>query len=130
VCFEVPSHYEITVQHKKLVGSAQRRSKGGVLQHGSLPLHGDLERITLGLRFPDYSTRQVASIRLLERAATLESLLGARLPWIQVAQAFRDAFSEALNLELQPGELTDVECILAEQLAREKYSGNEWTSRA
>ena len=38
VCFEVPSTYEITVNGKKLIGSAQARKKEGVLQHGSLPL--------------------------------------------------------------------------------------------
>src|SRR6185503_17032916 len=38
VCFEVPSAYEITVDGKKLIGSAQARKKEGVLQHGSLPL--------------------------------------------------------------------------------------------
>jgi lipoate-protein ligase A len=130
VCFEVPSHYEITVQHKKLVGSAQRRSKGGVLQHGSLPLYGDLGRITLGLRFPDDTARQIAATRLLERAATLESLLGIQLPWSQAARDFQAAFTEALDLDLQPGELTDAELALAEQLAREKYRDDDWTRRA
>ncbi len=36
VCFDVPSNYEITVHGKKLVGSAQSRKQGGVLQHGTL----------------------------------------------------------------------------------------------
>ena len=39
VCFEVPSAYEITVDGKKLIGSAQARKKEGVLQHGSLASH-------------------------------------------------------------------------------------------
>ena len=44
---------EIIVQGKKLIGSAQVRRQGGVLQHGSLPLVGDIGRICLGLCFPD-----------------------------------------------------------------------------
>ena len=55
VCFEVPSTYEITVDGKKLIGSAQARRKEGVLQHGSLPLTGDLTRICQALVFPDES---------------------------------------------------------------------------
>jgi lipoate-protein ligase A len=39
VCFEVPSNYEILVNGKKLIGSAQARRKAGILQHGSLPLY-------------------------------------------------------------------------------------------
>ena len=51
VCFEAPSSYEITVDGKKLIGSAQARRREGVLQHGSLPLVGDLTRITQALVF-------------------------------------------------------------------------------
>ncbi len=53
VCFEVPSHYEITVDGKKLVGSAQVRKFGAVLQHGTLPLTGDITRICDALVFED-----------------------------------------------------------------------------
>lgn len=42
ICFEVPSDYEITARGKKLIGSAQMRKYGGVLQHGALPLGGDV----------------------------------------------------------------------------------------
>ncbi len=92
VCFEVPSNYEITVAGKKLVGSAQARRRDGVLQHGSLPLYGDLSRITHALCYPDEQTRLEAGSRVLERATTLESVLGYRLEWDQVAQAFIKAF--------------------------------------
>ncbi|MEP7357949.1 MAG: lipoate--protein ligase family protein, partial [Anaerolineales bacterium] len=55
VCFEVPSNYEITAglggQPRKLLGSAQVRKRGVVLQHGTLPLHGDISRIVDTLAF-------------------------------------------------------------------------------
>jgi lipoate-protein ligase A len=41
VCFEIPSQYEISAGGKKLIGSAQARRLGGVLQHGAFPLGGD-----------------------------------------------------------------------------------------
>jgi lipoate-protein ligase A len=129
VCFEVPSAYEITVHGKKLVGSAQRRSQGGVLQHGSLPLVGDLSRITQALSFPTPADRRLAADRLLERAATLESLIGRAIPWEQAAVAFIRAFSQALNLELQPGVLSDAEQAHARQLVNEKYGHPEWNRR-
>ncbi len=72
VCFEVPSNYEITVLGKKLVGSAQARRHEGVLQHGSLPLTGDLTRITRVLNYPAETDRQHAAERIHLRAATLE----------------------------------------------------------
>ena len=81
VCFEVPSTYEITVGGKKLIGSAQARRKEGVLQHGSLPLYGDLTRITQALIFSDDSARQRAASRLLERATTVETVLNRIIDW-------------------------------------------------
>ncbi len=53
VCFEVPSDYEITASGKKLIGSAQVRKHNGALQHGSLPLCGDVSRICDALIFED-----------------------------------------------------------------------------
>src|SRR5918996_1504052 len=70
VCFEVPSSYEITVNGKKLIGSAQARKKEGVLQHGSLPLTGDLSRICQALVFENELARQAAAQRLLNSATT------------------------------------------------------------
>jgi lipoate-protein ligase A len=129
VCFEVPSNYEITVHAKKLIGSAQARRKEGVLQHGSLPLYGDLARITQVLAFEDAASRQTAAVRLLERAATAEAVLGTPLSWGQAADAFVAAFTETLNLELKPGEPTPAEWRNAEELVEKKYAHPDWTFR-
>ncbi len=129
VCFEVPSNYEITVAGKKLAGSAQARRKEGVLQHGSLPLAGDLSRITQALVFPDEASREKAARRLLARAATLQDILGYAVPWETAAQAFVSAFAHTLNLELLPGDLSAAETARAEELEREKYGHERWTGR-
>jgi lipoate-protein ligase A len=129
VCFEVPSIYEITAGGKKLIGSAQARRREGILQHGSLPLYGDLSRITLALKFPDEPSRQVAADRLLARAATAESVSGYALTWDQAAQAFAQAFSQVLNLELLPSELTPSEQQRASALAGDKYGHPSWNER-
>jgi lipoyl(octanoyl) transferase len=128
VCFEVPSNYEITVAGKKLVGSAQARRKDGVLQHGSLPLYGDLTRITQALVYPDQIARGIAARRLLEHAANTE-LLGYNLSWESAAAAFQAAFQETLGLELSEEPLTPAELQRAEQLVNEKYAHRSWTFR-
>ena len=127
VCFEVPSNYEITVQGKKLVGSAQARRREGVLQHGSLPLFGELERIIQALAFPDESSRQRAEQRLSLRATTAERILGAPLPWETAAAAFAQGFCQALNLELVPAPLTSGELEYAQHLVSTKFAHPDWT---
>jgi lipoate-protein ligase A len=129
VCFEVPSAYEITVNGKKLIGSAQARRKEGVLQHGSLPLTGDLARITDALIFADEAKRREAAQRLLARAATVESALGRPALWSDAAQAFVWAFETKLDLSFKEDELSESERERADELVREKYACDDWTKR-
>jgi len=129
VCFEVPSTYEITVHGKKLIGSAQARKREGVLQHGSLPLTGDLARICQVLVFDDESARRNASERLLARATTVESALGGAVSWESAARAFVGAFEAQLGLTFEGGELSESESQTADQLVREKYAHPSWTER-
>lgn len=129
VCFEVPSHYEITYQKKKIIGSAQARRREGILQHGSLPLYGDITRITQALVYSNNAARQNAAQRLLTRAVTVEAALGYRIEWETAAQAFATAFEKVLNLTLVPGELTPPEAQRAADLVSQKYRHPDWTER-
>ncbi len=129
ICFEVPSTYEITVDGKKLIGSAQARKKEGVLQHGSLPLKGDLARICQALVFKDEAARENAARRLLTRAATVESVLGVETAWETAAQAFVKGFEAQLGIHFQRGEMSRSESERAEELVKEKYANPAWTER-
>ena len=129
VCFEVPSNYEITTNGKKLVGSAQARKRDGVLQHGTLPLFGDLTRITQALSFPNEHQRQIASDRLLQRATTIESVLHRVISWDEAAESLITAFKDTLHINLELTELTSREIENAEKLEKEKYAHPRWTER-
>ena len=128
VCFEMPSEYEIAVGGRKLVGSAQWRARGGVLQHGSLPLHGDLGRIVDCLRFSQ-SDREGQRQIVRDRALTLELALERVLSFGQAAQSVADGFAQALNLTLVRGDLTDYERSLVVDLCRERYANAGWLDR-
>jgi lipoyl(octanoyl) transferase len=52
-CFMSVSRYELTVQGRKIVGSAQRRLRRSFLQHGSMPLSCDREKLARVTRMPD-----------------------------------------------------------------------------
>jgi lipoate-protein ligase A len=130
VCFEVPSTYEITYDHKKVIGSAQARRKGMLLQHGSFPLQGDLARITKVLRYEDEDRRTQAAQRVHNRATTAEEILGGAPTWEQTAAAFSLAFQQVLqDYFLAPGELSSIELELADQLVREKFGNPGWTGK-
>ena len=129
VCFEVPSTYEITVDGKKLIGSAQARKKEGVLQHGSLPLTGDLTRICDALIFADEAVRQNAKERLLARATTVETVIGVDVAWEHAAQSLVRGFEAQLGIRFERGEMSASEIQRTEELVQEKYAHSSWTER-
>jgi lipoate-protein ligase A len=129
VCFEVPSNYEITVQGKKLIGSAQARRKNVVLQHGTFPLRGDLTRITQVLAFTDESARSDAALRLLSHATTSEGLLGTGVSWQEAVDAVISGFQSELNLDFIREPLSPLEISRAEHLLHEKYTHPFWLER-
>lgn len=130
VCFEVPSHYEITVGGKKLIGSAQVRKAGAVLQHGSLPLTGDITRICDALVYTDNDERERVRSRVVLRAATLESVLGQTVSWEQAVAAMTRSFQETFDLEFTSSNaLTADELRRAEELRTQQYATEAWNAR-
>ena len=123
VCFEVPSDYEITAGGRKLAGSAQMRARGVVLQHGAVPLHGDITRICAVLAaHPDPA-------RVRARATTVADASGRAVAWDAAADAMAESFAEALNLRFERGALTREEWACAEALRAEKYATETWTGK-
>jgi lipoyl(octanoyl) transferase len=129
VCFQFPSDYEITFKDKKLVGSAQARKKNGILQHGSIPIFGEITRIIETLNFPDHFSIQNAKNNLNMRATTLEKALGKDISWIDFASAIRDGFEKQLSIEFIQGNLSKQEFESAKRIYREKYINDAWTLR-
>ena len=124
-CFDVPSHYEITVRGKKILGSAQVRRQRAVLQHGALPLTGDVTRL---VNYLCLSGDERAALRaeLRHRAIALEEALGRAVPPGEVVEALARGFAKALHIHLEPGELTRQEQIIARRLRDQKYADDGW----
>ena len=114
---------------RELSGRAQARRRAGSFQPGSMPLIGDLTRITQVLVFSSPADRVFASERLLQRATTLETSTGRVVSFADAASAFITGFEQALHLHLQPGELTESEQKRALELDSLKYSHTSWTNR-
>jgi lipoate-protein ligase A len=129
VCFEVPSNYEITAGEKKLLGSAQVRKRRVVLQHGTLPLTGDITRIVEALQFESEAERQRVRLRVGERATTVQAIGGRAVTWIEAAEAMARGFAEALNLTWDVSELNVEERAQAGRLRAEKYATEAWNGR-
>ncbi|MFQ5416283.1 MAG: biotin/lipoate A/B protein ligase family protein [Myxococcota bacterium] len=102
-CFAQLAGDEVCVGGRKLIGSAQRREGGGVLQHGSLRLAPDPPELSAIVGLDG------------EKATSLEEI-GSPRSLDALADALSAAFSRVLEAALEPGAPT--ECELREARAR------------
>lgn len=129
VCFEIPSNYEITVAGKKIIGSAQARRKNAILQHGAIPLSGDISRIIKVLSYTDEDSRRKAAQRVLLRATTIEDQTGKSVTWYQSAMDLVRAFEVTHNMVFINGKLREEETDSAKRIEQEKYNNKSWNER-
>lgn len=106
LCFQRRSPGDVLMSDVKIAGSAQRRSRKAVLQHGSVLL-----------------ARSPAAPELpgIAEAAAIS------LSFDQLTQAWLQKLAATLSIEWLPGALTDLEQRRAIDLARDKYDSTEWT---
>ncbi len=109
-CLDSVSRHEITAGGKKIVASAQRRSKRSFLQHGSILLTPESERIV------DYMPGREGS--LSGRATSIRGELGREVDPSLVGRAVVKGFEEVFGVSF--GELGLSEEEEREVLRREK----------
>lgn len=121
-CFVGPASGEVVVGHRKLVGSAMRRHRGAILQHGSI-----LEDWDSGLQAGCLGLDDDSSLR--GAVVTLAELL-AKLPAPELVEAaFVDGLGSVLGVTLEPDTLSHEELRRATFLAAERYGHERWTVR-
>src|SRR3990172_8328587 len=86
-CFATTSQYEITVDGKKLIGSAQRRFKNSFLQHGSIPLENHHDKLAHCLGFQEeYKSKKFVKL-IKEKSISLNELNGKVFSFDELADA-------------------------------------------
>jgi len=125
-CFRDPLPGEITAAGRKLVGSAQWRDGGALLQHGSLLLHDDqdtAERLRLGT-----GARRGSGDGTGVRAAALADLLDRVPDPAELAAALRVGFSEEMGVEVRDAPPDEPDPGLVDRLEA-RYRDPAWTWR-
>jgi len=117
----------LTVKGKKISGSAQSHKRGVVLQHGTLLLDVDLEKMFTFLRVPWAKTSMQVVNVAKNRITSMKSELGKNIPFNEATRALIEGFQKALNIRLVDGQLTHYERELTEKLYKGKYATADWT---
>jgi lipoyl(octanoyl) transferase len=118
-CFRDPAEGEVVVRGRKLVGSAQFRERGVILQHGSILFEGDQRRVAGYLRVT--GPGDVAPL-------VLSDILPAIPEWKRIVAALAQAFTEALGVQPAESTLTATENARTAELSR-RYADPGWVWR-
>lgn len=130
VCFDVASAYELSAGGRKLVGSAQARRGGALLQHGSILLDINWEAWFSVFAYTTETAKQQAFDKLPTRMTSLRHELGRTVTAHEVGMALRRGFEEVLSVSLAADDPSEHEMTTATRLANQKYGLGEWTARA
>lgn len=124
ICFSVPSQYEVQVEGKKIVGSAQVRKREIVLQHGSLLIELDRDKLFSVFNFPSVQVRERFKTRF--NATSLEEILKRKVNFSELSEILPRGFEEEFGARLVKGKLTEQEEKISKDLLENKYSTYEW----
>jgi lipoate---protein ligase len=112
---------DIVVNSKKVSGSAQTRRKGVLLQHGTLLLGVDVDKMFSLLKVPSEKLRDKIIKDVKERVTSL-----AGITFDDMASSLKTSFAEKFGAKLVADKISTEEIGRAKWLAEQKYSSKEW----
>ncbi|MCY3553979.1 MAG: biotin/lipoate A/B protein ligase family protein [Gemmatimonadetes bacterium] len=129
VCFTATGRYEIIAGGRKLAGSAQRRSRGVVLQHGSLLLGQGHRRLPLLMPAHEPERRETIARLLNHRTISVAELIPDPPSFEEWTDRLSRSMLERLNVEGRTDVLDVEERQAADSLVRTRYGNADWTYR-
>src|SRR5215217_2330121 len=109
---------DIVVDNRKVSGNAQTRKKSILLQHGTILLDVDVEKMFFVLKIPSEKIKD----KMINDAKA--RVMGLNKTFEQVSSALKESFGEKFGSEIIADDLTMKEKEQAEKLASEKYASD------
>ena len=115
---------DIVVKGKKVSGSAQTRRKGVLLQHGTLLLDVDVDKMFCVLKVPSEKFKDKIIKDVKERVTSL-----AGTTFEEMASSLKTSFATKFDAMLLADTMSTEEINHAKWLAERKYNSREWNRR-
>jgi len=119
---------DVTVNNRKVSGSAQIRKGKVLLQHGTLMYDTDISKIEKLLIVPKDKLASHDAKTIYDRVTTVSRERGLRVLKEEVVEALVKGFETAFNMKLSQDSLSEDEIYLAKELVK-KYAQREWNFR-
>ena len=117
---------DIVTGGKKISGNAQTRKLKTVLQHGTVILDVDVDKMFSLLKVPNEKIRDKLISDVKERVTSVKHLLKRDLSFDFVSEAMKKGFEEEFDVKLISGKLTKEETTLTKKFEKECFGSNDW----
>jgi lipoate-protein ligase A len=124
-CFSALARYEISVAGKKIVGSAQKRLRKSLLQHGSIPLELNRARLFQCLQTPAENQTDLIQEAYTTMTA-INEIAPSPLSIPSIHQALQEGLAACFGIVFIQDSLQLAEQRLAAELRTTKYATHAW----
>ncbi len=120
---------DIVTGGRKISGNAQTRKAGMVLQHGTVLMDVDVDKMFSLLKVPNEKIKDKLIADVKQRVTSIRHVVGWEVSFEEVASAMKLGFEEEFHVELIEGTLCKEELTLAKKFKNECFSTDEWNFR-
>jgi lipoate-protein ligase A len=124
-CFSLPLRNELLAGGKKICGSAQLRSRGAFLQHGSILLDFDPE-MTVRVMWKNEKNHTGEISKLKSSVTSVNEQCEKERGTDLLCRSIKESFEETMKVRLLDSRLSPREELLKERFLSEKYSTSQW----
>ncbi len=117
---------DIVAGGRKISGNAQTRKAGTVLQHGTILMDVDVEKMFSLLKVPNEKMKDKLIADVKQRVTSIRHVVGRDVGFEEVSSAMKKGFEEEFHVDLNEGTLCDEERSLAKKFEKECFLTEEW----
>ena len=120
---------DIVSDGRKISGNAQTRKLKTVLQHGTVLLDVDVEKMFSLLIIPNEKIRDKMISDVKQRVTSVKQILGNYVSFNNLVNAMKKGFEKEFNVRLVLGNLTDYELVLTDKFEKEYFANPDWNNK-
>ncbi|MFH0876015.1 MAG: biotin/lipoate A/B protein ligase family protein [archaeon] len=117
---------DIITNGKKISGCAQTRKEKKILQHGTMLIDVDVEKMFSILKVPNEKLKGKMISDVKERVTSINAVLGRNITFEELHEAFENGFAKYFNIRFEKTELTNEELTLGKKIAEEQFKCKTW----
>lgn len=115
---------------RKISGNAQTRKNGVILQHGTILIEVDVEKMFSLLKVPSEKLKGKLIKDVKQRVTSLSDVLSRKISFEETLEVLKKGFEEEFSgMAFELGDLSEEEKMLTEKLQREKYGAESWNKK-